>query len=217
MMELKKCQFGHQYDASLPECPECAALANRPMGATVPAGGSTIGNFGSFGNFGGGVGPTVPMQQETAPADPQNHWAQQQNYVAAGFRGDNQDYGATRPLETAPAGATVQRPVTGWLVCIDGPEKGKDYRIHADHNYIGRGSNMDICINDNTVSRVNHAILAHDPRSNIFYFAPAAGTTLVRHNGKVILSTVELAPKDKLEIGKGTFLFVPLCGDDFAW
>ena len=35
--------------------------------------------------------------------------------------------------------------------------------------------------------------------------------------GKVILSTVELAPKDKLEIGKGTFLFVPLCGDDFAW
>ena len=27
-------------------------------------------------------------------------------------------------------------PVVGWLVCIDGPSRGSDYRLHAGYNYI---------------------------------------------------------------------------------
>lgn len=32
-------------------------------------------------------------------------------------------------------------PVTGWLVCIEGPQYGKDYKIHAGKNFIGRADN----------------------------------------------------------------------------
>ena len=29
-------------------------------------------------------------------------------------------------------------PVVGWLVCIAGPDKGRDYRIHSERNFLGR-------------------------------------------------------------------------------
>lgn len=31
-------------------------------------------------------------------------------------------------------------PVTGWLVCIEGPQYGKDFKIHAGKNFIGRAT-----------------------------------------------------------------------------
>ena len=35
--------------------------------------------------------------------------------------------------------------VTGWLVCVAGPEKGRDFRLHYGFNRIGRSYQMDIC------------------------------------------------------------------------
>ncbi|MEY4718907.1 MAG: hypothetical protein RL563_1525, partial [Pseudomonadota bacterium] len=33
-------------------------------------------------------------------------------------------------------------PVVGWLVCVQGPERGRDYRIRSERNGIGRGADM---------------------------------------------------------------------------
>ena len=33
--------------------------------------------------------------------------------------------------------------VTGWLVCVKGPEKGRDYRLHHGFNRLGRSMDMD--------------------------------------------------------------------------
>ena len=30
------------------------------------------------------------------------------------------------------------RPVCGWIVCIEDPRKGKDYKIHEGKNFVGR-------------------------------------------------------------------------------
>lgn len=109
-------------------------------------------------------------------------------------------------------------PAVGWLVCVEGPEKGRDHRIHADNNYIGRSEKMDICIGgDDTVSRENHAVISYDTRSNTFYFAPAGGRGIVRINGKAVLATEELKAFDKIEIGNTALLFVPFCGERFKW
>src|SRR5262249_23182140 len=44
-------------------------------------------------------------------------------------------------------------PVVGWLVCIKGPNKGRDYRLHSDVNKLGRAPNMDVCVEgDQTIS-----------------------------------------------------------------
>ena len=109
-------------------------------------------------------------------------------------------------------------PVVGWMVSMDGKEKGRDYRIHTDNNYIGRSEKMDICIRgDDTISRENHAVVSYDVKDKIFYFSPGDGRSIVRLNNKAIFSTSEIRAYDIVEIGKTRLVFIPLCGEKFEW
>ena len=76
-----------------------------------------------------------------------------------------QEYDATQPVRSFlnPLGHQTRPmlPVVTWLVCIDGPSKGRDYRIHSQNNFIGRSRSMDICIEgDNTISSERSAVLS---------------------------------------------------------
>ncbi len=74
------------------------------------------------------------------------------------------DIGLTKALIKERTGVD---PVVGWLVCLSGKQKGRDFRMHADHNYIGRGEDMNIVIrDDDTISRSNHAIITYDAKEN---------------------------------------------------
>lgn len=109
-------------------------------------------------------------------------------------------------------------PVVGWLVCTDGSEKGRDYRIHSDNNYIGRSERMDICIRgDETISRENQAVITFDSLDKAYYFSPGDGRSIVRVNGRAIFQTTTLEAYDKVMVGKTELLFVPLCGERFEW
>lgn len=109
-------------------------------------------------------------------------------------------------------------PVVGWLVCIDGPAKGRDYRIHSQNNYIGRAKNMDICLeSDSAVGFEHAAVLVYDDLEKIFYFGPDKGRNIVRLNKRAAVNVVEIKAMDQLTIGKSTFVFVPLCGEGFDW
>ena len=109
-------------------------------------------------------------------------------------------------------------PVVGWLVCVSGSEKGRDYKIHAENNYIGRSEKMDICIRgDETLSRENHATITYDSMDKAFYFAPGSSRSIVRLNGKALLMTAELKAYDKIMLGTTELIFVPLCNENFDW
>ena len=109
-------------------------------------------------------------------------------------------------------------PAVGWLVCIHGPERGKDYRIHSENNMVGRSSDMDICIeNDSLISRSKHTVITFDPQNNIFYLSPGEGKSLVYLNGKAVLAHQELKPYDEILVGASKLLFLPFCGDKFKW
>ena len=84
----------------------------------------------------------------------------------------------SKPVENNDTGKTVGvfkksmkiEPVVGWLVCIEGADKGKDFSILAKNNSIGRGESMDICIKgDTTISRENQARIAYDEKNNAFH------------------------------------------------
>ena len=128
---------------------------------------------------------------------------------------------APKDSERTQAAIKVQTgidPVVGWLICIEGKEKGRDFRIRSDNNFIGRGENMDIVIRDDeTVSRENHAIVTYDSREKVFYFAPGSGRGIVRLNDSAVLSTVRLEAYDRVEIGNTKLMFMPLCGEVFDW
>ncbi|MBR4018965.1 MAG: FHA domain-containing protein, partial [Clostridia bacterium] len=108
-------------------------------------------------------------------------------------------------------------PVVGWLVCVEGPAKGNDYKIHAGYNYIGRDTG-DIAIKgDQQISRQNHAMVAYDESDRAYYVGPSAGRNLIKVNGKTVLNPVELKSFDKISIGATKLVFVALCGEQFSW
>ncbi len=112
----------------------------------------------------------------------------------------------------------VMEPVTGWLVCIDGPSKGRDYRILTEKNFLGRADGMDIqVLGDNYIAKRNHAVFVYEPKRRKTLLLPGNTQGLVYVNEEAIYSPVELAPYDSIEIGKSKFLFIPLCGENFEW
>ncbi len=109
-------------------------------------------------------------------------------------------------------------PVVGWLVAVEGPEKGNDYRITSERNFIGRSEKMDISIpGDETISRENHAIVSYNPKNNSFRFFPGESRGLVYLNDEEVITPVELNPYDQIEIGETKLKFVPFCGEQFRW
>lgn len=207
-MTLVTCMNGHRYDADITsECPECAMQKGNTIPLINP-------NEMVMEDYGG----TIPLNPPAFDVDLSN---QTGSTVPLNGGTQPEDYGATMPLmqvEEQGFNTAVKRPLSGWLVCVEGPEKGMDYRLHDEYNYIGRSTSNDVCIaGDNNISRERHAVIAYDSRDKMFFFAPMAGGSIVRLNGKAVLTNVALNRGDKIEIGKSILLFVPLCGDDFEW
>jgi len=136
----------------------------------------------------------------------------------------------TRPLQgsqvAGPEGKTVGifqkklgiEPVTGWLVTVSGPDKGKDYRIKAEKNFIGRSDKMDIqIVSDESVSRDHHAAVSYSPKSNTFSVYPGKGKGLVYLNEEEVLTPQKLKAFDVIEVGQSKLVFVPFCGEQFRW
>lgn len=193
-MEMRKCTNGHYYDASIhQECPYCTNSV--------------------------GAGMTLPLDSSGASATlPLNMGDNSEGKTVAlnnAINSAGSDEGRTVALIKEEKGID---PVVGWIICIDGKEKGRDYRIHADNNFIGRSDRMDICIRgDETVSRDNHAVISYDTVDNTYYFSPGDGRAIVRLNDKALFQTAEIKAYDKVTIGKSTFIFLPLCGQEFCW
>ncbi|MHB8124573.1 MAG: FHA domain-containing protein [Desulfitobacteriaceae bacterium] len=191
-MEMKQCaKGGHYYDASIhSKCPYCVQ--------------GTEGFSGSQ-----NVGQTVPVTDDTSSVINQTR-SRDENMSGLG-RDD------VRTMAVVQTELGID-PVVGWLVCIDGKEKGRDYRIHSDNNFIGRSKKMDICMHgDETISRENHAVISFDTRDNIYYFSPGEGRSIVRLNNRALFNTTELTAYDTIEIGKTKLLFIPFCGERFVW
>ena len=209
------------YDtARYSKCPQCGAAASfphtEPIGggasftATEPIGGGA--SFIATEPIGGGASftATEPIHGSAAGAN-----------VNAGFN-------PTVPPEMSDAfmptmagdmltNGNTTDPVVGWLVCIEGPAQGEDYRVHAGYNYIGRNTG-DICIRgDNQISRQNHAMIAFDSSDMIFFVGPANGKNLIKVNGKTVFNPVEIHSYDTISIGTTKLIFVALCGERFNW
>lgn len=228
-MQYISCGKGHYYDPDMyKSCPQCAReggsrseFAMDDLGVTEPIR-NTQGMSGMD-----SIGATMPLDGPAAAAAP----------VPGDFSGDPlattyfQDpasnsavdsYSPTMPVspitDASGAQAGPMLPVVGWLVCVAGPAKGRDYRIHSQYNSIGRARHMDICIEgDNTISSERAALLAYDDIEKVFFFAPGQGRNIVRVNGKTVMNSTELHAFDELTIGSTKLLFVPLCGERFDW
>ncbi len=192
MSNILKCQnCGQYYDASISaQCPSCNPSAQ-------------------------GLSRTVPLNMSSAGGG----W----NAAPSGDIGRTV---AVAPMESA--GRTVAmihetigiNPVVAWFVCVEGKEKGRDYRILDGNNKIGRSNKMDICIlGDDTISREDEAIVTYAAAVKKYYLVAGTGGNVVYVNDEPLLvsQSRELLAYDRIRLGKTTLLFIPLCGEKFQW
>ena len=116
----------------------------------------------------------------------------------------------------------TNREVTGWLVVIEGPGKGKDLRLSYGYNSIGRSSDMAVSLDfgadsDSSISRKDHAFIAYEPNGKTFHLSHGSGKNLVYLNDQFIMAPSQLKAHDIIRIGSTVLLFVPLCGAQFDW
>ncbi len=187
---MKRCESGHYFDPDKhSSCPYCGVDLDAPP--TDRKRGQDLTR---------GQKETVRLGQSSRRPDPEPA-PQDDDVVTVAYRG--------------PKGFD---PVVGWLVCVKGAEKGRDYRIRRGRNRIGRDKQMDIVVRgDHAISRIKEAILTFDDRTSRFLIHEGEGRGLLYHNGEQVVAAAELAPWDLVEMGKSTFCFVPLCGERFQW
>lgn len=112
---------------------------------------------------------------------------------------------------------TQQDYITGWLVCIDGPEKGRDYRLHYGFNRIGRSYQMDVCIEeDMQVTRDNHCSVVYDLKENEFSVSPSTGT-LTYLNNQILMESKKINDGDRIRVGQSTLELVVFCKGGRKW
>ena len=194
-MRQERCGNGHIYDADIygRNCPYCAHPGN------------TI-NFTADGEYHFKSKATERIYPQTEPdrTVPPRSYAEKQEDLKKTVGVFDKKYG--------------NEPVVGWLVCVKGADVGKDFRLTAKANTIGRAANMDVCIRgDDTVSKDNHARIDYDYRNNKFYLLYGSNKNTIYLNNEPVYAPQLLKPYDVMCFGQTEFVFIPLCSDRFVW
>ncbi|MBR1506421.1 MAG: FHA domain-containing protein [Eubacterium sp.] len=228
-MNLKRCPNNHFYDADkFATCPHCSGDNS---GDYFDDGGDTTAGYTSADSY--TAGPTdrtagYPEDEDTyRPTGPTrgDDFSDIIDKTMGGDRTSGNTRGRRDPEDgdkTVRAGestsSTGKPYVVGWLVTIDGTNKGRSYEVVSGKNFIGRGSEMDIKIEgDKSVSRDKHAVILYEPNERVFLVQSGDTRELSYLNGKVILSAERLEAYDRISIGHTNLLFVPFCGEKFSW
>lgn len=218
-MEIKNnlvlCPKGHYYNAAVhPSCPICASQGGQ--GSFTPTEAPT--GYGSFASTEAPNPATGSFPPTEAPIN-----------AGSGSGGvtqpaGNWGSGGINPFSTPTvlggddlAGPSQVDPVVGWVVCIEGPCRGTDFRLHAGYNYIGRETGDIHIQGDNQISREKHAMVAYYHKNRMFYAGPAEGRNIIEINGEAVFNAVHLKDYDVITVGSTKLLFLGLCGDKFAW
>lgn len=217
-MDLKRCPNGHFYDGEkFANCPHCQGAG--PVNPTVP--------FTPQGNdpMIGGDSATVTVPVDNGSGIGINGIGinnVQEDLTRKGVRNniptdDAKTVGFFGVVPSNPGEEAIE-PVVGWLVCTQGKRKGKEFRLKAGRNFIGRSANMDVALEgENSVSREGHAIVAYEPHQSIFIAQPGSASELFYLNGDVVLSATQIKRNDRLQLGEVELMLIPCCDENFRW
>jgi hypothetical protein len=197
-MALKRCENGHYFDpAKHTACPSCG-VQNINFEPTRKAAAAADAGEPRAGGAPVAVDVKAPAAARAGGAAPA-------------------DEGKTKAIAPGKQAEGID-PVVGWLVCIEGADRGRDFRIRSQKNFVGRSQNMDIAIpGDDTISRQNHAVISYNPKNRQFKVHSGEARGLVYLNGEEVDNASALKAGDRIELGRTKLMFVPLCDDAFNW
>jgi hypothetical protein len=214
-MSMVQCSNGHFYDEDQGICPHCSS-ENEPA--------KTVGFHGNATDLKRTNWQSPPVNQSNRLEEKPFPLPNKYGVVTTGpLNNSNQtQLPSSNPIEGTKDIHSNHKtigmyntndgfdPVVGWLVCLEGIDRGKDFSLYSDKNSIGRLQHNDIHISgDPTISRENHATIVFDTRKKQF--------RILAGEGRGIAYVNILKANDIIEIGETKLLFIPLCGEDFNW
>lgn len=207
MMKLIRCERGHYYDSTKhSSCPHCGVDIDLNISRTMPMGGKMQDSS---------TPKTEPRLNNLNIERRLNKEHQQEMFNKSNMGGEYEEDKKTVGIYHKKIGID---PVAGWLVCTEGADRGRDYRIRSGRNFIGRSEKMDIHITgDRTISRERHATVIYDPKKNAYLINPGDSREMVYLNGDGVYSATEIKAHDIIELGETKLMFIPLCGEEFKW
>ncbi len=113
----------------------------------------------------------------------------------------------TQAINLADFTDTRFKPCVGWVVVMDGPQQGRDFRLVPGRNRIGTDADMEVVLTDPYVSS-HHANIVYTD-DGIFQLSDAGSTNGTRLNGKKVMQA-ELVDNDTLQMGHTTLRFKAL-------
>ena len=211
MATIVRCTNGHFYDADKTKnCPYCIKKEEnreRIIQALPEHPGFVVDDVGLSEDHTMAMPANGEVFIGKAGTDGERH-VQRVAGISAG------EEGVTRSIFSKPLGTAY---VTGWLVGIEGPVKGRDYRIMHGKNWVGRNYNMDICISEGDgISVINQCALVYDGKGNQFFILQGNGTTTYL-SGELVREPKLLQLGDRISMGNCVFEFVPFCRDGHVW
>ena len=191
-MGVQRCVNGHFFDSDkFPECPHCT---NEPSTNTRQQLNEEKTMYG-------------PSNPETAAVK-----RSQVRIDMGGAASGQQDEKTVGVFQTQKG----YDPVVGWLVCLEGSEKGRDYRLHTGRNFIGRSLKSDIALTDDEqVCRDEHCSIVFEPKKCIYAIVRGNGELLV--NGESLGGSLPITGDEIIEIGASRFTFIPYCMEGRSW
>ena len=109
------------------------------------------------------------------------------------------------PGKTVPLSTIKRAPVVGWLVVINGAQKGEDFRLREGKNGLGSAPGSEIALRDPAVSGKHASISCKDGKFVITDLDSTNGTFL--NDGAEPVSRVELKDNDVIRAGETSLKF----------
>ncbi len=98
--------------------------------------------------------------------------------------------------------------LVGWLVVMDGDQKGEDFRLRDGQNTLGSAPDSDIVLHDQTISAKHASVRYKDGKFFLSDLDSSNGTFV---NGlEECVARVELNDSDMLRVGAVTLKFKAL-------
>ena len=181
--------------------------------------------FNDFSDLSGFVSDDSEYDGNTVPIGMDNDWIDNDydgktKLISGDFTPEPSEGGRTEIF--LPPSVKID-PAVGWLVCVDGVDKGRSFRLVKGNNPIGRpggAKKYAVPLSDQAISRKGACgVIVYNEKSNRFFITPGDLTTNINPylDDEILLSPKQLQARSRIEIAGEQLIFVPFCSDKFKW
>ena len=104
-------------------------------------------------------------------------------------------------------------PVVGWLVGIEGKNRGKSFCLYAGRNSAGNSNTFTCALAEGSINTGGALFyIIFTPAAEMFFLQPGTARDVCTLNGTPLLQSEHIGEGDVISTAGGKYMVIPLCG-----